>query len=686
MPTLEEIRSRIDRADSAYHRPGLQPIMTDAEYDSLKTQLKQLYPTDERLTRVGVPYAAEDLRNKVEHTIPMGSLDNTDDGIIGFDPWYESITAKLGATEPPLVASVKVDGASIRARYENGVLAMVATRGNGEVGENITANGVNFAHLPTVLPEPITCDVRGEAILFVADFQKICERDFGRPFAEIPVVDLSNPRNVGNGILGRDDGADSQYIQFLAFNIVSDREYTSYSEKLQHLTDLGFQPVLRKACNSAVEVRKFYDTVANGRNNLPFEIDGVVVTLDKTEHQQPFITKDIKSQLRPKFARAIKFPHKSGITVLEGVLLTVGHTRAIIPTAKLREVRVGGVNVTHALLNNWTEIERLGVAVGDEVEVVLAGDIIPKIIRCVKPSPTRTPIQEPKRCPSCGNPTTRTLRGEVGAVTYCCNKSCPAAALAKIDHWIGNSKKGVGILGIGDTILKAMWDNQVINDPADLYTLTADDLAELTLDGGGRIGKSRAEKIIKNIDGKRKLKLHTFLGSLGIELLGRRRVQLLVESAAGKLDTLEQWLDTAELAKMTMPGLGDTIKLAICAGIDENRTLIQKLLQNGVTVEVKTVATAEEVEVEANGEKPFAGLSFCLTGTRECIDDIERLGGGIKSGVSKGLSFLVQKDPLSASNKTQKADELGVKVISLDCLKDAISGMVDLRELCKVDA
>lgn len=683
--TLDELRFLIDKADSAYYRPGLESFIPDSVYDDAKNRLKSEAPDDERNTRVGVPYSPEELRTKVKHSIPMGSLDNTDDGILGYDKWIGDMakaifSSSMDTDKIEILASLKIDGGSIRARYEKGKLVVVATRGNGEVGENITANGINFQNLPLELPEPITCDVRGEAILYVEDFRKLVEAEYGKPFNEIPVKETSNPRNVGNGILGRDNGKDSSLVRFLTFNIVTeDRDYSSEREKFEHMRQLGFQPVPHKLCKGIDEVRSFYDSSASGRDNLPFEIDGVVVVVNDIDYQNSFVTDDIKTRLRPKYARAIKFPHRAAVTTLESVDLSVGHTGAIIPTAVLEEVRIGGVNVEHALLNNWDEINRLGIGVGDEVEVILAGDIIPKVIRCVKKASKGNTVPEPTHCPSCGKETTRELRGKEGAVTYCSDPAnCPSALLAKVDHWIGGSKKGVGILGVGDTILKALWEQGIVKDPSDLYLLTADMLKDIELDGGGRIGESRAKMIVGNIQDKRELPLHTFLGSLGIELLGRRRVQILQKSAGGQLDTLDDWLDTERMKTIKIEGLGDTIRQAIISGIETNRDLIKRFLDKGVVVgEPKQ----EQGQSEVPSALPFDGLNFCLTGTRECQDDIERLGGTLKSGVSKKLDFLVQKDPTSSSNKTIKAEEYGVRIISIAYLKKAIKGEVSLGDV-----
>lgn len=671
--SLVQLLDLIDKSDIRYYRPGLLQILTDSEYDLLKQKLKEIDPDNERLTRVGSPYSVDELRNKVAHNIPMGSLDNTDGGILGFQDWIDSLVKKLGSV-PEIFASLKIDGGSVCATYEKGKLVRVATRGNGEVGDDITVNGVNFIDLPSMLPEPLDIDVRGEAILYKADFIEICNR------GQIPEEDRSNPRNVGNGILGRDDGQDSDKLHFISFNIEGVKVDTEVA-KMEKMRSLGFQPVPYKLCTDIDSFMSFYNGVVAKREQLPFEIDGIVVVVNEINKQQPFVTSDIKTRLRPKYARAVKFQNKSNTTKLIDVLLTVGHTRAIIPTAVFEEVRIGGVNVTHALLNNWDEINRLGIAIGDEVEVVLAGDIIPKVTRRVAAGANRKPILEPHRCPACGDVATREFRGKKGANTYCTNTECHAAKLAKINHWIGTSKKGIGILGIGDTILKALWDNSLIEDPADLYKLTVDMIKDVVLDGDVRIGKSRATQIIDNINNKKKLPLHVFLGSLGIDLLGSRRVKILAESSNGQLAKLENWLDRDLLLNIKLPGFGDAIREAVVFGIDENRALINKLVSVGVEIdgEKDNTAQAEQPSTAADDSKPFAGYSFCLTGTRAYIDDVERLGGVIKSGVSKGLTFLVQADPLSSSNKTKKAEEYGTAIISIDYLKQAIDGLVKLE-------
>lgn len=679
--TIQEIRFLIDKAAHFYYRANCRnAIMTDERYDALIGKLRELWPSDERLIRIGVLYNADELRNKTPHPIPMGSLDNTDDGILGYEKWYHTTINKLNSSDLVSVcASLKIDGSSIRLKYKAGKLVEAATRGNGEVGENITANVANFQGVPICLSEDVDLDVRGEAILYVDDYKAIRSSEAGMPFDEIQEKDRSNPRNIGNGIIGRDDGTDSDKLHFIAFNVEGD--FASEDEKFKFLQNLGFKTVPYRICPTTDDVINFYNHVADNRDSLPFEIDGVVVVINEIRHQKVFITNDIKTRLRPKYARAIKFPHKSNKTILRDVILSVGHTRAIIPTAVLDETRIGGVNVTSALLNNWDEIDRLNVAIGDEVEVVLAGDIIPKIIRVVKRNDDRKPIPAPERCPACNSHTTRNHRGKDGAVLYCTNNDCPEAMLQKVDHWIGSSKKGVGILGIGDTILRTLWNNGIVKSPADLYTMTVDQIKDLEMNSGIRIGEPRAVEIVNNIADKRYLSLPVFLGSLGIELLGRRRVELLKDAAGGQLDTIHDWLDTDKLSTIKIDGFGDTIRAAVVDGINENKALIAKFIECGVTIDAQNVIS-ETSNDSSDSAGVMSGVSFCFTGTRDCVEEVQRLGATITSGVAKSKpspDFLVQKDPLSNSNKTKNAEANGhTKIISLDFLKRVLAGKASL--------
>lgn len=388
---IAQLRTKIDKYDNLYYRGIKTGLIPDSQYDALKRELKDLCPEDERHTRVGVPYNLEELRTKVEHTIPMGSLDNTDNGISGYQDWYDSMRQAAGVApgeDIEICASLKVDGSSVGLSYANGKLIRALSRGNGTQGDLITANAMNFQHVSTAIDYDGDLQVRGEAILFKEDFEKLNEG--------VAPTDRGNPRNDGAGIIGRLNGTESNFIRFLAFNVHNGHDLKTEQEKFEFLASLGFEHVPFQICKSVEEFRAYYDSVFGMRDDLPFEIDGIVVTVNSVALQQKFITSDPKSRLRPKYSRAVKFDIKTNTTKITGVIITVGHTGSVIPTAILETVRIGGVNVSNALLNNWNEIERLGVAIGDTVLVGLAGDIIPRVLSVEKRA------ESIFKCPTCG--------------------------------------------------------------------------------------------------------------------------------------------------------------------------------------------------------------------------------------------------------------------------------------------
>lgn len=688
---LAEVRRRVDAADAAYYRPGFKPIMTDSEYTVLKNDLRTLAPDDHRHSRVGVPYSAAEIGTKRPHKMVMGSLDNTDNGILGLEEWYTKVATKLHQTTPALRLMPKMDGVSVGAIYErvdatHSRLVAVISRGDGVVGEDITANAIHFRWLPSTLPLGIDCTVRGEAVLHKTDFLHITQ---GRA-----VDEKTNPRNLCNGIVGKSTGEFADLVCFYAFNIEAEGvNFQTSGEKLNFIQSLGFTPVDGYLCPTTADVEAIYAHMLTRRESLDYVIDGLVVELESVCDQKLFLTKDSKSRLRPKYARAIKFPEYFSQTIVTGVTVSVGHTASIIPTAQLQPVWIGGehqgVTVQNALLTNFDEVLRLDVAVGDTVEVALAGDIIPKVIRVLVRPEHRTPIVEPTRCPSCGDATTRQNRGKAGANLYCSNEECPGVLVGKIHHWIGNSKKGVGILDIGDAMERALYEQRLIQDPSDLYRLTPDMIETVLLNGKTRIGRSRAEKAVANIQGKKAIPLNVFLGSLGIDLLGRRRVVLLAGAAEGQLNSLEDWLDDHKLSTIQVPGLGPEIRTAIRAGLTRCKPLISRLLQVGVIalpLEPENVdhnptpdgSSSESLPVADKSRGGLVGLNFVFTGTRECIGAVKANGGNVQDGVRKDTHYLVQKFFDSQSTKAKKAAAAGVKVITLDTLKDVLNGTAQL--------
>jgi len=486
----------------------------------------------------------------------------------------------------------------------------------------------------------------------------------------------SNPRNLGNGVIGRSDGEENQFISLIAFNAFEDE--ATLSKSLDALDDLGITTVVRAVFNGkpsevVEKVQDFYTKMKVVRDDLAYEIDGLVVCIDDTELRNRLVH-DKQDHMRPKHSVAIKFKARSATTKVIGCELTLGHQGQVIPTAKLEPVHIGGVTVSNVLLNNWNEDSAYPsaahVAIGDTVEIERAGDVIPKLVTVIIEAEDREPIEEPAEF--MGYETTRFLRGKKGAVTYIVGgEGGEAIAKQKIKHYIGNAKKGMGILGVGPALLDSLTD-VLVRTPADLYCFVEKDIVDLQIgqQKNGqpiRLGKSRATSLLLEIEKSKKTTVSKLLGALGIELLGRRRVEIIAKEQG--IVTLDDWLDDTKLKTIR----GDTIRASIRKGINDNRDLIADLLAVGVEIADDTTKKGEEMN-QATEDRPFAGLSFCFTGTRDGLGEVEELGGIIKSGVSKGLDFLVQKDPTRNTNKSMKAEQLGVKIIGIDTLREVLNG------------
>ena len=396
---LATLRSTIDRTAQLYYGGTTQT--TDSAYDKLIAQLRKLDPTDKRLTRVGPPYTAAELRTKTTHRMPMGSLDNTENGIAGFEKWYRSVIVKLGVSSADVHVSLKMDGSSIGCYYENGELAQVLTRGNGVVGDCVTSNAVKWKMLPTSLPDNFTGAVRGEVMLYKDEFAKVNRLD------STPDDEVSNPRNVGNGIVSRTDGRHSERLKLVVFNIVG-TELKTLSEKLDLAQKMGFEPVQSHVLSGTVEVvisqlKKLHDDICLIRADLPFEIDGLVAIINDVDLQTSMV-KDEKDAMRPPYGRAVKFATYKNTTRVTGVNNTVGHTGCIVPTITVEPVRVGGVVVRNIQLNNWnpdsSSPSAAHVKIGDLISVELAGDIVPKAVEVVETDDSNKSIEEPATCPS----------------------------------------------------------------------------------------------------------------------------------------------------------------------------------------------------------------------------------------------------------------------------------------------
>ena len=664
---LHSLRDLILKAKHAYYYGT--PIMSDAEYDALEDELRLRAPNDPVLAIVGAPVPVDSMLAKARHAMPMGSL-----GKVNSEEEFRTWATRAG--DGALHGSLKGDGASAAAYYRDGRLTQAISRGDGTIGEDITANALRFKGLPAWVEDdglPFTGAVRFEVILTVEDWGRV---DPARK---------TNPRNLGAGIMGRKNGQQSDLLTVYAFDIVDARAesavpLTTERAKLARLQRLGFSVIPHQDCDTVDDAVAWFREVTTHRERLPFWIDGVVMKIDDLAVQQALgVTGG-----RPKGQVAWKFDSAGAETVLEGVHVSGGHTGALVPVAQLRPVEIGGTTVRSASLANYDEIARLDVAIGDTVWLVKANDIIPKIIRVTQRPADRQPIPVPTTCPFCGGTVARRRRstsGDEGVVLECRNADCPMKSTGKIRRWITSLE----IDGIGDAVLEAMVERLGVTDAADLYALRdrIDELAAVEVtppkvqdDGSARkaiaLGEKRAQAIVQAIEATRQLPLDRFLGSLGIETLGKRRVHLMAEAAGGALSTLDAWRsgvlrDSAVAATAGVPNLGPAIQ----DGIDGTTTLIDRLLAAGVTVS----AHAPSTTALAPPSKGRVCISGSLPSGRKkaaYAAPLAAAGYALVEEMSADVAYLVVADPDSTSAKTKKARALGIPIITEETLRQMV--------------
>jgi DNA ligase (NAD+) len=526
MDQVKKIEAQLRKASEAYYNTG-EALMTDTQFDQLKNELATLDPNNPFLKEIGAPVAKH--LEKVKHKIPMGSLSNcTRDGDKA-NPSFAEWHNKLG--QPPVCVSHKLDGSSVELIYEKGKLVQAITRGDGEYGEDITRNARNFKGVPQKLPTEFTGSVRGEALLLLKDFEEHFQGQ-------------ANPRNAANGTVRRSDGSKTEHITFIAFNC--DGEHETYDQRLRWLEeaqftavwhliiDEGTYPGTDKPITNTDKVLEIQAQQANTRDSLPYEIDGLVI---RVNNEEKFKSLGIRDN-RPKGGIAFKFQAMEAITKLVGVKLSLGHTGAVIPTADLAPCQIGGVTVTSALLNNYEEIERLDVAVGDQVYVIRTGDVIPKITGVAVKAEDRKEITPPAECWYCGSPIVKD-----GVMHFCKNEDCKGKLYRLLKSWVDKR----GILHIGDELLTILYESYGVKEPADLYRLTEDELAVIPR-GAGVVG-SNAKRIMAEIEKSKECPLGEFVGSLGIKFLGRRQAEIMTDQG---VDTLKKFvtISAEELAKL----------------------------------------------------------------------------------------------------------------------------------------
>ena len=652
---IEALREKIRHHEYLYYVLD-NPEISDAEFDKLMQQLKDLeaeHPSlvspDSPTQRVGGKPREGFV--KVRHSSSMLSLDNTYNEE-ELRAWERRVHELSGRNDVDYVCELKLDGMSLALVYESGRLMRGVTRGDGSVGEDVTQNVRTVRSIPLFIPSerlkkagiPSDFEVRGELLMPTATFKKVNEE---RERNGLPT--FANPRNFTAGTVRQLDSnitAQRRLDYFPYILLQHGRTYFDRHSKTLHALDTaGFKVNQnRKLVHSMDEVWAFIQQWEGKRDSLPYEIDGIVIKVDRTALQDElgFTGK------APRWAIAYKYAARAGITKLEDIRVQVGRTGKLTPVAMLAPVLIGGTTVRNATLHNMDEIQRLGMKIGDWVQVERGGDVIPKVAKVIddKDHPRgHQSFKMPEKCPVCG---TKVVRTE-GEVDYrCVNANCPAKLLGTILHFA--SRGVMNIDGMGESLVNQLIERGLVKNVADIYDLSKKDL--LSLD---RFADKSAQNILDEIENSKKLPLERVIYGLGIRMVGERTAQFLAEHF-GSMEALAS-AGVEELQNVNEVGPRIAESIVEFFSIGANQQLVKRLAGAGLTFKGKK---------KERGTK-LAGKTFVLTGTLakftrdEAKKMIEDAGGKVTGSVSKKTDYVVAG--ADAGSKLDKAKELGVAVI-----------------------
>ncbi|UCE07633.1 MAG: NAD-dependent DNA ligase LigA [bacterium] len=669
--SLQEINERINklREDINYHNYRYyildDPEISDAEYDRLMRELQSLehqYPelitSDSPTQRVGVtPLEAFET---VAHTLPMLSLDNGfDEGEIReFDTRIRKLL--LPGERIEYVAEPKFDGLAVELVYEAGQFTVGSTRGDGMVGENITQNLKTIRTVPLRLidretPAPERLEVRGEVVIAIKAFEELNRQreQVGEPL-------FANPRNAAAGSLRQLDpritASRPLEIFFHSTGQIIGLTFDSHWQFLNSISSWGLRATPeRRLCKNLEEVFQFYNELSEKREQLAYEIDGVVIKVNSLPQREII---GIKSR-SPRWAIAYKFPARQEVTRILDITAQVGRTGALTPVAIMKPMQIGGVEVSRATLHNQDEIDKKDVRIGDWVVVQRAGDVIPEVVKVIENRRSGNEIvyQLPDTCPVCGGHVVR-LPGE--AAHRCQNLSCPAQLKQQIRHFA--SRGAMDIEGLGDKLVNQLVDSGLVKDVADLYFLSHQQWADLE-----RMGNKSAQNIIDALQNSKNISLDRFIYSLGIRFVGEHAAGLLAEHFKTLINLKKATYDDL----MSIYEIGPQSAQSIVQFFNEPKNLntINRLIKAGITIQLKEVTASDKL----------VDKTFVFTGTLESMtrDEAEQLiaslGGRATSSISKKTDYVVLgKDP---GSKATKARDLGVTILSEEEFKRLLSSL-----------
>ncbi|MCD8875345.1 NAD-dependent DNA ligase LigA [Mammaliicoccus sciuri] len=654
---MEDLKSRVKELHQLLHRYNHEyhvldnPTVPDSEYDQLLHELisieekhPELKTDDSPTVRVGGPPLSQ--FEKINHDTPMLSLDNAfnEEDLRRFDQRVREKVDNVRYT-----CELKIDGLAVSLKYVNGRFVQGLTRGDGTTGENITENLKTIHAIPLTIKEPLSIEVRGEAYMPRKSFVSLNEQkeQNGEQL-------FANPRNAAAGSLRQLDSkltAKRKLDIFLySVNDLTEIEADSQSEALNNLDELGFKTNKERETFDDIEgVLSFINKWTEQRNNLSYDIDGIVIKVDDLSQQEELGF----TQKSPRWAIAYKFPAEEVLTTLTDIELSIGRTGVVTPTAILEPVKVAGTTVSRASLHNEDLIHEKDIRIGDKVVIKKAGDIIPEVVKSIaeERSEDSEVYHMPTHCPSCEHELVR-IEGEVAL--RCINPKCSAQLVEGMIHFV--SRQAMNIDGLGDKIIEQLYQNDKIKDVADLYYLTKDDLLPLE-----RMGEKKVHKLLTAIEASKEKSLEHLLFGLGVRHLGTKASRVIAE----KYETIDRLFEVTIEDLTEIPDVGHKMAQSLVTYMenDDIKVLIDKLKQKNVNM---TYTGIKQSEIE--GHPDFTGKTFVLTGkmtemTRpEATKVIQSLGAKVTGSVTKNTDVVIAGE--DAGSKLEKAEKLNIEVWS----------------------
>ena len=650
---IEELRKKIEYYSKLYYEEDNSPI-SDYDYDMMMNRLKTLEKENPELITKDSPTqkvggkAREDFE-KVTHEVPLLSLQD----VFSYEELYEFDKRIKQSGETAYCVETKIDGLSCALKYENGILVQGATRGDGNVGEDITENVKTIKSIPKKLEEPINITVRGEVFISKEDFEKLNEERevLGKPL-------FANARNAAAGSLRQLDPkvTAERPLDIYIFNVqkTENKNWNSHIEELNYLQKLGFNVVpFRKLCKNIEEAVNAVTEIGENREELGFGIDGAVIKVDDLKLREKLGT----TFKVPRWAVAYKYPPEKKETIVKNIICQVGRTGAITPMAILEPVKVAGSTISKTTLHNEDFIKDKELMIGDHVIIQKQGDVIPEVVEVLKNKRTgqETKFEMPRVCPVCG---AQAVREEGESAIRCTGIECPAKALRNIVHFASDS--GMDIEGLGYKIVEQLINKKLISNIADIYDLKLEDIASLK-----KNGKKFAQNLIDAINDSKNRDLSNLISAFGIRHVGNK----LAKNLSKKYETLDNLMN-AEIDNLVGENdIGEIIADSIYTFFREEQTidLINRLKNVGInTKSLKEKST----------DNRFENMTFVLTGAlskysrEQASEIIENFGGKTSSSVSKKTSYVLAGE--DAGSKLTKAQNLGITIISEQEFEDMI--------------